>query len=685
MQGLSSRYKAFAGAISSASVLFMLLISLCVAPAYASSYSDPQSYFDASALSDVSGSDSSSSVHAFDGEGVCVDGASLSADDVVTYRVYWVNQADSACAVTVSDQLPEGVTLVAGTIESDSSGVSLGRGSYDEALRTISWTSTSVPPHASGSVSFKVSVDKIYSADAALSTLSNVAKVNGESLSVDLSAQTQIPSVLDPSVYVASSNVASSTTDENDADRFDAEGLAQAGLVKDHLDQLDLDASSVQSAGDHPVSSDSNESLSDAAMSSQVDSLADYVSAPLVSSPHLSLYSSGVDANGGLVGVGDELSYVVSWSNDATGQDGQATDASLVFSIDVPAGTEFSGFLDSEASEGSQVYPNQDGTHLMWTVSAKAGESGSLGFKASVLESSVGLSLVADCSLSAEGGTAAVSNQVVCSVPRLSVDPDDLASDDASLANSFSAAGLYASYNAAEGLSQDQIVTCTLSFTAPDSVAQVHAKLPLGLVVSGDASVKDGSVCQGRLQGGAADGQQATWDLYGLQKGQEVAFSFKVKAATDCPAGADISASVNGHAANSVHTPAPSAVSLHAYRGNDIVDDSSVSVGETLSYRVAWLNDSESVGPVTVVVHLPEGVELVEGSLNGQVEGVSLGQATYDSRSRTLTWRLDGLQAGAQGVVGCDVVVHSAYGEDGSSVARAAEAMVVAPQGTYPL
>ena len=89
----------------------------------------------------------------------------LQVGDVLTYAIQYANDQDVPATVTVTDVVPEGLTVDAASI-SDS-------GVYDEASRTITWTFENMAPETDGEVTFSAVVNE----DAVSNAISNQATV----------------------------------------------------------------------------------------------------------------------------------------------------------------------------------------------------------------------------------------------------------------------------------------------------------------------------------------------------------------------------------------------------------------------------------------------------------------------------------------------------------------------------
>ncbi len=90
----------------------------------------------------------------------------------VTYSIRWENNStDTAADVKITDVLPANTTLVAGSITAP--------GAYDSPTRTITWNLGSKTPGASGTVSFKVTVNSGVIGTAASQTAPTLSTETG--------------------------------------------------------------------------------------------------------------------------------------------------------------------------------------------------------------------------------------------------------------------------------------------------------------------------------------------------------------------------------------------------------------------------------------------------------------------------------------------------------------------------
>lgn len=86
-----------------------------------------------------------------------------------------------------------------------------------------------------------------------------------------------------------------------------------------------------------------------------------------------------------MVGVGDELTYVINWVNDGVDETGAPAAATVKITDKIPEGTEY---VADSATEGA-VY-DKDARTLTWTIKAEAAQTGSVSFKVVVTDKAGG-------------------------------------------------------------------------------------------------------------------------------------------------------------------------------------------------------------------------------------------------------------------------------------------------------
>ena len=74
-----------------------------------------------------------------------------------------------------------------------------------------------------------------------------------------------------------------------------------------------------------------------------------------------------------------------------------------------------------------------------------------------------------------------------------------------------------------------------------------------------------------------------------------------------------------------------------------VEDGGELQVGKVLTYTISYKNPEEEASTVTIKDIIPEGLDYVEGSA-GEF-------ASYDAKTRTLTWTLENIEAGTNGTV----------------------------------
>lgn len=151
--------------------------------------------------------------------------------------------------------------------------------------------------------------------------------------------------------------------------------------------------------------------------------------------------STSID--GQLVGVGDKLHYTIDWANTAVGDDGSPADAEVTVTDILPAGTSYvdgsaEAFLDTANGSSEITDPDvveigfNEGT-LIWTIQAKAGESGTVSFDVKVEDTAVNNvgNEIPNTATIKVGTNTYTTNTTVNYVPEKSVDTGDTTADSA--------------------------------------------------------------------------------------------------------------------------------------------------------------------------------------------------------------------------------------------------------------
>ena len=334
------------------------------------------------------------------------------------------------------------------------------------------------------------------------------------------------------------------------------------------------------------------------------------------------------NVDGGMVGVGDELTYTINWVNDAVDKNGAPADATVTITDKIPEGT---AYVADSAGE-TAVYDEASKT-LTWTIEAKAAQTGSVSFKVVVQESAGGTDIKNQGSVQIGDNDPKQTNEVKTNVPGKSetTNPDEIG--------------------------EGSILTYQIKFRNVDgegASANVVDKMTPGLEYqTGTAKVGDNAV-EPKVEGDAVSGQTLTWNLEGLAADAEVVITFDVKVTRDALDSVDNSAIVNGNKSNVVTTPYPSddKKTVEDENGND-QDNGMIGVGDRLTYKINWAADE--TGKVVVTDKVPTGTKFVNADKKG----------TYDKETGVITWTFEKVKKGQKGTVSFVVeVTGDAAGED---------------------
>ena len=120
--------------------------------------------------------------------------------------------------------------------------------------------------------------------------------------------------------------------------------------------------------------------------------------------------------NGKLVGVGDELTYTINWVNDAVNDKGEAAEAEVTITDEIPAGTEL--VEDSIVGYGASV---TDKT-ITWNLGKQAANaSGTVSFTVKVTDAAVSVNKIENKADLTIGGRKTTTNTVTNDFPKKTV------------------------------------------------------------------------------------------------------------------------------------------------------------------------------------------------------------------------------------------------------------------------
>ena len=231
--------------------------------------------------------------------------------------------------------------------------------------------------------------------------------------------------------------------------------------------------------------------------------------------------ASGVqtDVDGKMVGVGDTLTYTVTWTNTAVASDGTAAPADTVTVTDtVPAGTvyiEGSAASDASHEANTAIQVSEDGT-LTWTVSnVAAGDAGSVSFQVTVGQDAATFDELANtASVQVGGHDPRQSNTVTNTVPTKRANGELAVSD---------------------GVQVGDVLTYTVDYRNDGTDAAqvvVTDQLPAGLAyVDGTAAIDGRGPAAGEFEVSSVEGGASTltWTIPNVAPGASGQVSFQAR------------------------------------------------------------------------------------------------------------------------------------------------------------
>ena len=194
-----------------------------------------------------------------------------------------------------------------------------------------------------------------------------------------------------------------------------------------------------------------------------------------------------------MVGVGDELTYVINWVNDGVDETGAPAAATVKVTDIIPTGTEY---VEGSA-EGAEY--DADARTLTWTIEADAAQTGSVSFKVVVTDNAGGTEIENKGEIKVGENDPKVTNEVETYIPG----KDSVVEDGGEL-------------------QVGSVLTYTISYKNPEAEATtvtITDKIPEGLdYVEGSA---------GEHAAYDADARTLTWTLENVPAGAKGTVSFK--------------------------------------------------------------------------------------------------------------------------------------------------------------
>ncbi len=121
--------------------------------------------------------------------------------------------------------------------------------------------------------------------------------------------------------------------------------------------------------------------------------------------------AEGDNLDNGMIGVGDELTYVINWVNDGADETGAPAAATVTITDKIPSGTEYV----KDSAEGAKY--DADARTLTWTIEAKAAQTGSVSFKVRVTDEAGGTEVENAGTITVGNNDPKLTNTVHTTVP----------------------------------------------------------------------------------------------------------------------------------------------------------------------------------------------------------------------------------------------------------------------------
>ncbi len=569
------------------------------------------------------------------------NGMGVQVGDTLTYEIDYFNGYDTEATVTITDELDEGLDFV-----SASDG-----GSYDEDTRTITWVIEDVAAQTAGSVTFTATVNE-------------TALVRNE---VDNTATVQVGD--DPDTAVDTNTVYNPVPDKDvDADGddvFEDSGMyVEVGstlvykidyenpdddpatvTITDELD-IGLDFVEATDGGSYnesermitwvieDVEPHTNGSVyftatvnANALINSVVENTATVqvgeheaqqtktVYNPLNPEKDVDADSDGEYGDTGLgVQVGDTLTYIINYFN------GNEDSATVTITDVLDEGIDF-----VEASDGG-IYDEATRT-ITWVIEGvEAHKGGSVTFEAAVNETALTRNEVENratvqIQVGDDPGISYETEPVYNPVTEKDVDihGDDTFGDDGLLVR----VGDTLTYKIYYQNPDDEAATVTIT-----------DELDVGLdfVDASDDGTYDEST------------RTITWVIEDVaphsEEGYYVTFRATVNQSALQKNEVDNTATVQvgehpAQETNKVENPLGPRKDVDIHNDDTYGDNGlAVQVGDTLTYKIVYINGNDDPATVTITDKLDEGLDFVEASDGG----------TYDEETRTITWVLENVE-----------------------------------------
>lgn len=552
-----------------------------------------------------------------------VDHGMVGVGDELTYTINWVNDGvdengkPAEATVTITDKIPAGTEFVS----TENGGV------YEDG--TVTWT-INAKAAETGSVSFKVKVTEVAGGTAVENK--GEIKVGNNEPKVTNKVQTIVPGKKETS---KPEKIEEGTILNYEISFVNADGAGAGATVVDKMTTgLEYQVSTATVGGSKIEPTVEGNAASGQTLTWNLTDLADNAKVTItfnvkvtrdaldsvdnsatvnghksnvVTTPYPSddkktvEDKDGNDQNNGMVGVGDELTYVIDWAADEAGK--------VTITDIVPTGTEF------VSAENGGVHEN--GT-VTWVIKdAKKGQKGSVSFTVKVTGEAGGKDVLNKANVKVGDNNLKVTNEVKTFIP----------GKDSALAEGDTE------------LQVGDVLTYTISYKNPEDTAAtvtITDKLPEGLTFV-EAS-NDGVYANGTL----------TWTLTNVPAGGAGIVTFK--------------ASVNENAKKEIENKATIQVGENSPKystdtdGKTLVEDGNLAISKTIAMTEGQGTkiDTEKEFTFTVTLKDTAGKDLTKQYAytikNGDKE-VSTGNVEHNGTLKLKhgeTATITGLPSGAQ-------------------------------------
>lgn len=604
------------------------------------------------------------------------NGNLVGVGDVLAYNISWSNTEDSAATIVIKDKVPAGTTIIAGSISEG--------GGYDANTNTVTWTLNNRPSGDSGTVSFNVLVDQSVVDlidDPASGTIKDTVK-NTATIKIGDNPEVSTNTVTNP---VPEKDVTNVTKNIQDADGK-AAAVGDVLTYTVHWRNTSSETTNItitdtvpdgttfveQSAGTDSngsyIAPDSKGKLTwtlenvgsnasgtvtfqvkvdDSVFDLPAQIVENVATVKINGDPEISTNtvtnpvsgkevenSSGGKIDGSQVAIGDELTYIVHYSN------AESSPAQITITDQVPDGTAYVSGSATSSADNATVTLDSTNKNITWTIPGVAsGDSGTVSFRVKVTEDAVEHSTITnEASIKVGDNDPMQTNKVENNVPTKKVTD----SQNNYINGKLVKVGDELTYEVNYANLTSEPADVTITDSIPAGTEYVENSVSEG----GSYSDTDNKV---------------TWTFEDVAAGTSGTVSFKVKVTDAVFDNADntivntASVQLNDDPAvdtNPTHNTVPEKEVANVTKSITDADGQPVSVGDILTYTVSWANYEPAAADVTVSDTFPEGTAYVANSAAS-----SEANTTITTSDTGVQWVIPQAASGASGTVTFQVKV----------------------------